>query len=97
LFFFDIVDFRAAYLRNWSIEDAVKIDHPYYFTQESAQVALKRVGFEVLRIQYAKDKLHIGYLCKKKAPEFDYLPDFAQIDLLWRELRFVQNSHRLIP
>ena len=33
LLFIDIVDFRAAYLRNWSVEDAIKIDHPYYLTR----------------------------------------------------------------
>ena len=45
LLFIDIVDFRAAYLRNWSVEDAVKIDHPYYLTQETMTAA----------ILYAKD------------------------------------------
>ena len=33
LLFIDIVDFRAAYLRNWSVEEAIKIDHPYYLTE----------------------------------------------------------------
>lgn len=96
LFFVDIVDFRAAYLRNWSIEAAVKIDHPYYFTQESIQSVLKRVGFEVIRTRYAKDKLHIGYLCRKKESESNYLPESAELDLLWREIRFVQNTERIV-
>ena len=30
--------FRAGLLRNWSAEDTVKIDHPYYFTQDTAGV-----------------------------------------------------------
>jgi hypothetical protein len=40
--FVDIVDFRAAYLRQRSVEDATKIDHPYYLTQETARAYLRR-------------------------------------------------------
>ena len=47
LLFVDIVDFRAAYLRNWSVEDAVKIDHPYYLTEATMAAYLRRAGFEV--------------------------------------------------
>ena len=36
----DIVDFRAAYLRDWSVEDAVKIDHPYYLTEPTMDAYL---------------------------------------------------------
>ena len=46
--FVDIVDFRAAYLRNWSVEDATKIDHPYYLTQETMQAYLRRAGFAIV-------------------------------------------------
>ena len=49
LLFVDIVDFRAAYLRNWSIEDAVKIDHPYYLTETTMVAYLVRAGFEIVR------------------------------------------------
>src|SRR5690606_9758779 len=57
LLFVDIVDLRAAYLRNWSVEEAVKIDHPYYFTESTMTAYLRRTGFEVLRTDYASDHL----------------------------------------
>ena len=49
--FIDIVDFRAAYLRNWSVEDATKIDHPYYLTQDTMTAYLRRAGFEIVRVR----------------------------------------------
>ncbi len=53
LLFVDIVDFRAAYLRNWSVEAAVKIDHPYYLTESTMKAYLATAGFRVLRTAYA--------------------------------------------
>src|SRR5207344_3153544 len=61
LLFIDIVDFRAAYLRNWSVEDAVKIDHPYYLTDSTMRAYLGRAGFTVLRGDFAADHLHVSY------------------------------------
>ena len=46
--FVDIVDFRAAYLRNWSVEAATKIDHPYYLTRETMEAFLRRAGFAIV-------------------------------------------------
>lgn len=91
-FFVDIVDFRAAYLRNGSVEGAVKIDHPYYFTEETIELMLSMTGFNVLKKVYAEDKLHIGYLCNvngltgKEKPSETFVRDF------FREIREVQNS-----
>lgn len=92
LLFIDIVDFRAAYLRNWSVEDAIKIDHPYYLTQETMTAYLRRAGFDLLRADYAADHLHVSYLCKGGATEPNALPTSASIDELLREIRFVQNT-----
>jgi SAM-dependent methyltransferase len=64
LLFVDIVDFRAAYLRNRSVEEAVKIDHPYYLTEATAAAYLQRAGFEIVRMDYAADHLHVGYVCR---------------------------------
>lgn len=94
LFFFDIVDFRAAYLRNASVEEAVKIDHPYYLTESSMAAYLKRAGFEVLGIDYEADHLHIGYLCRAAKPEPEYLPPQESVSRLWREVRKVQSLTR---
>ncbi len=91
-FFVDIVDFRAAYLRHWRVAEALKIDHPYYLTQESAEAFLRRSGFEIMRKGYAHDHLHISYLCKPALPEPKYLPEQKQADDLLREIRFVQNA-----
>jgi 2-polyprenyl-3-methyl-5-hydroxy-6-metoxy-1,4-benzoquinol methylase len=92
--FIDIVDFRAAYLRNWSVEDAVKIDHPYYLTESTMTMYLQRAGFEVLRSDYAVDHLHVGYVCRPGTPDRDALPDAAAVRDLLREVRQVQNTPR---
>ena len=90
--FIDIVDFRAAYLRNWSVEEAIKIDHPYYLTQETMTAYLRRAGFEVLRVDYAADHLHVSYLCSPDAAVADALPRPETVSDLLREVRFVQNA-----
>ena len=92
--FIDIVDFRAAYLRNWSVEDATKIDHPYYLTQETMSLYLRRAGFEVLSGDYAADHLHVSYLCAPAAPVADAHPDASAVDAMFREIRLVQNAPR---
>ena len=94
LLFVDIVDFRAAYLRHWSVEDAVKIDHPYYLTEAVMLAYLRRAGFDVVRIDYAADHLHVGFACRPGAPVVDALPTRAQVDALLAELRYVQNAPR---
>jgi 2-polyprenyl-3-methyl-5-hydroxy-6-metoxy-1,4-benzoquinol methylase len=94
LLFVDIVDFRAAYLRQWSVEDAVKIDHPYYLTQSTMTAFLERSGFEVLRTGFAADHLHVSYICRPAEPERDALPPPDQVQSLFREIRYVQNTSR---
>jgi 2-polyprenyl-3-methyl-5-hydroxy-6-metoxy-1,4-benzoquinol methylase len=90
--FIDIVDLRAAYLRNSSVEDAIKIDHPYYLTQQTMTAYLKGAGFEVLRADYAADHLHIGYACRPAAPEPGARPAADSVSELLREIRYVQNA-----
>jgi hypothetical protein len=92
--FIDIVDFRAAYLRNWSVEDAVKIDHPYYLTESTMTAYLRRAGFAVLRSDYAADHLHVSYVCAPAAPQPEALPASQDVGELLREVRFVQNAPR---
>jgi hypothetical protein len=99
LFFVDIVDFRAAYLRNWSVEDAVKIDHPYYLTEPTMAAYLRSSGFEVLRSDYAADHLHVSYVCRpaaagQAAAGQDAMPSATSVDELLREVRLVQNTAR---
>jgi hypothetical protein len=92
VFFVDIVDFRAAYLRNWSVEGAVKIDHPYYLTQESMEAYLARAGFAVARKYFSSDHLHVGYVCRPSAPQQAALPSPLVVREFFRELRFAQNA-----
>jgi ubiquinone/menaquinone biosynthesis C-methylase UbiE len=92
--FIDIVDFRAAYLRCWSVEDATKIDHPYYLTQDTMTAYLRRAGFETMRAEYAADHLHVSYLCRPTQPSALALPDPVGVAELFREIRYVQNAPR---
>ena len=93
LLFIDIVDFRAAYLRNWSVEDAVKIDHPYYLTESTMTAYLRRTGFDVLGTDYTADHLHVSYVCRPGAAD-DALPSPDDVATMLREVRFVQNAPR---
>lgn len=90
----DIVDFRAGVLRNWSVSEAIKIDHPYYLTQETMEAYLRRKGFKVLRKGYAADHLHITYLCKLGTSEPGTLPSPGSVDSMLREIRAIQNAPR---
>jgi SAM-dependent methyltransferase len=92
--FIDIVDFRAAYLRNWSVEDATKIDHPYYLTQDTMLAYLRRAGFESMRASFAADHLHVSYVCRPTQPVAHALPDAAGVAELFQEIRYVQNAPR---
>lgn len=91
LFFVDIVDFRAAYRRNGSIEEAIKIDHPYYLTEQTLLAYLRRFGFEVLAVDYAADHLHVSYVCAPTLAEPDALPSEADVARQWRDIRSIQN------
>lgn len=92
LFFVDIVDFRAAYLRNASVEAAIKIDHPYYLTEGTMAIYLERSGFEIVRADYAADHLHVSYVARAATPRPDALPSRDSVATLWREVRAVQNA-----
>lgn len=94
LFIVDIVDFRAAYLKRWSVEDAIKIDHPYSLTEETAVAALARAGFRPVRTWYSADHHLVGYACRPMDPDANARPDADQVDRFFRELRFVQNAPR---
>ncbi|MGH9256188.1 MAG: class I SAM-dependent methyltransferase [Vicinamibacterales bacterium] len=92
--FVDIVDFRAACLRNWSIEEAVKIDHPYYLTEPTVTACLRQTGFDVTRADYAADRLHVSYVARPSQPDAAGLPSAESVRELLREVRFVQNAPR---
>jgi hypothetical protein len=89
-FYIDILDFRAAYLRAGSLEDAIKIDHPYYYTESTIESYLARAGFAVIRKNYIPNSCHIGYLCKHAEPKPDHVPTEESVIHLLREVREVQ-------
>jgi SAM-dependent methyltransferase len=66
LFFLDILDFRALYLRNDSIEAALKIDHPYYLIRETMESYFRLTGFRVVSMTLGR--VSVGYLCIKAPP-----------------------------
>jgi hypothetical protein len=91
ILFLDIVDFRAAFRRQGSVEDAVKIDHPYYLTEETARAYLARAGFAVKAVDYAADHLHIGFVCSPAAADPAAHPSPDDVRWFLREVRAVHN------
>jgi SAM-dependent methyltransferase len=89
--FVDVVDFRASYLRGWSVEDATKVDHPYAFTEDTIEATLERSGLTVMRKSYASDRLHVGYVCCRGVAS-STLPSVGSVRELLREIRLVQNA-----
>jgi ubiquinone/menaquinone biosynthesis C-methylase UbiE len=92
VFVADIVDFRAAYLRNWSVSAATKIDHPFSLTQLTIETYLRRAGLDVVRTSFSADRLHVLYICRATEPEPDALPDPSAVERYLEELRYVQNA-----
>lgn len=92
LLFVDIVDFRAAYLRNRSVEEAVKVDHPYYLTGDTMTAYLAGAGFDVLRTDFAADHLHVSYVCRPAEAGAGAPVSSAAVRELLREIRAVQNT-----
>jgi hypothetical protein len=90
----DIVDFRAAYLREWSVEAAVKVDHPHYLTEATTEAFLSQAGFAPLRKAYSSGHLLVGYVCRPAEPSPGTLPTQQSVYDLFRELRAVQNTSR---
>ena len=88
----DIVDFRNAYLRHWNINEGTKIDHPYYFTEESTETLLVRTGFEPIKKIVSEDQLHILYICRPVSANENYLPSKNNVKEYLKEIRFVQST-----
>jgi hypothetical protein len=92
LFVVDIVDFRAAYLKNWSVEAALKIDHPFSLTEDTAESFLARAGFKPIRKAYSADHLLVSYICRPCQANPDALPGQASAERFFREIRFVRSA-----
>ena len=95
LLFVDIVDFRASFLRAWSVEEATKIDHPYCLTEDTAETYLVEPG----SAWSGRSMRPITFTWRTSAdlvdPAVDTLPPHESVRELLREVRLVQNtSHR---
>ena len=75
-----------------TVEDATKIDHPYYLTQNTIEAYLRRAGFGIVTVDYAADHLHVSYLCRLAAPAPDALPEPVAVRDLFREIRPVNTT-----
>jgi SAM-dependent methyltransferase len=73
--FVDILDLAAVLQRHARIEEAVKIDHPFYLTAPTARAFFARAGLEVVA-ERATDDGHLGFLLAPGAPRE---PDWAQL------------------
>jgi ubiquinone/menaquinone biosynthesis C-methylase UbiE len=91
IFYVDIVDFRAAYRRNSSVEESIKIDHPYYLTEPLMEALLRRTGFAIQGVDYAADHLHVGFICSKSEPDLSALPRTDDVRDFFREVRAIHN------
>ena len=90
--FVDIVDFRSAYLRHGTVEDALKIDHPFAFTQPTAEAMLARAGLVRIAKDLARDGLHVGYVCRAGDADPTALPSAVSVERMLEELRGLRSS-----
>ena len=97
VFVFDIVDFRAAYLRAWSVEEATKIDHPFSLTQQTTEAYLAKAGLRVVAKSFSRDHLHVLYVCQKASGLSGFPIDASHVGRFFDEIRFVQNAPRPAP
>ena len=70
--FIDVVDVRCVALRLGSVEQAVKIDHPYSLTRETAIAYFDCAGLDV-RAECLSDNGHWGFVL---APSTPHEPDW---------------------
>ena len=81
--FVDVLDLMLAVRRQGSVEGAVKIDHPYYLTRETAQAYFLRAGLEPVSEQLSGDG-HWGFVLapgEPREPDWDRLQATAHAGL----------------
>jgi SAM-dependent methyltransferase len=65
--FVDVLDIEFMARRRGSVEGAIKVDHPYYLTRETATAFFTRSGLEVVAERLSGDG-HWGFLLAPAAP-----------------------------
>jgi ubiquinone/menaquinone biosynthesis C-methylase UbiE len=63
LFVVDIVNWQTM-LDRFGLVPSIKIDHPYYLTQETFESYLVRAGFAIAQAFMSEDERHVTYLCR---------------------------------
>jgi SAM-dependent methyltransferase len=77
--FVDVLDLLVAARKQGAVEGAVKIDHPYYLTRDTARAFFLRSGFEPAAERLSADG-HWGFLlvpAEPREPDWDALADAA--------------------
>jgi hypothetical protein len=87
--FVDVLDLMFMARRCGSVEEAVKIDHPYYLTRETAIAYFDRAGLGVVAERLSDDG-HWGFvlaLGQSREPDWEALRATADASLreLWRQ------------
>jgi SAM-dependent methyltransferase len=59
----DFVDY-TIFAGKYNLQSALKLDHPLYFTNDTARALLARTGLEVLKVNRTSDQRHILYICR---------------------------------
>ena len=84
--FVDVLDLPFALRSKGSIEGAIKVDHPFYLTRQTACAYLQATGFEVVAERLSDDG-HWGFLARAgepRQPDWDALT--AAADALLDEI-----------
>ncbi len=63
VFVVDFVDY-TVFANAHGIRASLKVDHPLYFTNDTARCLLSRTGFEVLFAGCSEDRRHLLYVCR---------------------------------
>lgn len=83
IFVIDFVDWQYQYQR-YGVQQAIKIDHPLYFSPPTAVCALKRHGFEPLLS--ARMERHLMFACRPVPPIPNAMPAETSIARAKEEL-----------
>ena len=92
VFYVDIVDFQASIRKNLSVEEAIKIDHPYYLTQSTMKAYLEIFGFSIEKTHHAVDRLHVGYVCRPTEADSTLIPSIKIVNQFLDEVRIVRDG-----
>jgi 2-polyprenyl-3-methyl-5-hydroxy-6-metoxy-1,4-benzoquinol methylase len=81
--FVDVLDLMIVARRQGSVEEAAKIDHPYYLTRETARAYLLQAGLEPISERLSGDG-HWGFVVaagEPRQPDWDGLQAAAETQL----------------